>query len=168
MAAIAVAGVGLMMVCSSSVAAAMMMGGEEKEIDGGDISGAGAGASAPDPDLEVFHIGGYTYTKAQGEAGCAEHDAKLATDAQFTAAYDAGANWCSSGWLSDTDVGAYPINEEKNFVNGCGGTSAGIRRWNRTTGPDRGKAGLNCYGVKPDEGTEKVARFNTAKWSRYD
>ena len=31
MAAIAVAGVGLMMVCSSSVAAAMMMGGEEKE-----------------------------------------------------------------------------------------------------------------------------------------
>jgi len=44
MAAIAVAGVGLMMVCSSSVAAAMMMGGEEKEIDGGDISGAGAGA----------------------------------------------------------------------------------------------------------------------------
>ncbi len=43
MAAIA-AGVGLMMVCSSSVAAAMMMGGEEKEIDGGDISGAGAGA----------------------------------------------------------------------------------------------------------------------------
>jgi len=42
MAAIAVAGVGLMMVCSSSVAAAMMMGGEEKEIDGGDISGAGA------------------------------------------------------------------------------------------------------------------------------
>ena len=44
MAAIAVAGVGLMMMCSSSVAAAMMMGGEEKEIDGGDISGAGAGA----------------------------------------------------------------------------------------------------------------------------
>jgi hypothetical protein len=31
MAAIAVAGVGLMVVCSSSVAAAMMMGGEEKE-----------------------------------------------------------------------------------------------------------------------------------------
>ena len=39
MAAIAVAGVGLMMVCCSS-SAAMMMGGEEKGIDGGDISGA--------------------------------------------------------------------------------------------------------------------------------
>ena len=40
MAAIAVAGVGLMMVCCSSSAAMMMMGGEEKGIDGGDISGA--------------------------------------------------------------------------------------------------------------------------------
>ena len=38
MAAIAVAGVGLMVVCSSSLAAALMMGGGEKEIDGGDIS----------------------------------------------------------------------------------------------------------------------------------
>jgi len=46
MAAIAVAGVGLMMVCSSSVAAAMMMGGEEKE-DPAAGAGAGAGAGAP-------------------------------------------------------------------------------------------------------------------------
>jgi len=37
----AIAGVGMMVCCSSSVAA-LMMGGEEKEIDGGDISGAGA------------------------------------------------------------------------------------------------------------------------------
>jgi len=42
----AIAGVGMMVCCSSSVAA-LMMGGEEKEIDGGDISGAGAGASGP-------------------------------------------------------------------------------------------------------------------------
>ena len=39
----AIAGVGMMVCCSSSVAS-LMMGGEEKEIDGGDISGAGAGA----------------------------------------------------------------------------------------------------------------------------
>jgi len=39
------AAVGMMVCCSSSVAA-MMMGGEEKNIDGGDISGAGAGAGA--------------------------------------------------------------------------------------------------------------------------
>jgi hypothetical protein len=158
MAAIAVAGVGLMVVCSSSLAAAMMMGDKEETP----ATTTTAGPSGPDP--EVFHILGYTYTKPQAEAGCAEYDAKLATDAQFTAAYDAGANWCSTGWLSDTDVGAYPINDEASFVSGCGGTSAGIRRANHSSG----KAGLNCYGVKPDEGTEKVARFNTAKWSRYD
>ena len=56
MAAIAVAGVGLMMVCSSSVAAAMMMGGEEKEIDGGDISGAGAGADTPTEYVYEFIV----------------------------------------------------------------------------------------------------------------
>ncbi len=55
MAAIA-AGVGLMMVCSSSVAAAMMMGGEEKEIDGGDISGAGAGADTPTEYVYEFIV----------------------------------------------------------------------------------------------------------------
>jgi len=163
MAAIAVAGVGLMVVCSSSLAAVMMMGGEEETP-----APVAVAPSVPDPDPEVFHIYGYTYTKAQGEAGCDEYDAKLATDAQLTAAYDAGANWCSTGWLSDTDVAAYPITEETFFHNGCGGKKAGIRRWNRTSGPEAGKAGLNCYGVKPQEGTEKVARFNTAKWSRYD
>ena len=39
----AIAGVGMMVMCCSSSVAALMMGGEEKEIDGGDISGAGAG-----------------------------------------------------------------------------------------------------------------------------
>ena len=43
MAAIAVAGVGLMVVCSSSLAAVMLMGGEEETPDTG--AGAGAGAS---------------------------------------------------------------------------------------------------------------------------
>ena len=170
----AIAGVGMMVCCSSSVAAFMMMGDDDddkkKKTPLGPTGPTGpTGPAPPDPDPEVFHIGGYTYTKAQGEAGCAEHDAKLATDAQLTAAYDAGANWCSSGWLSDTDVGAFPITEEASFIGGCGGTSAGIRRWNRTAPHiDAGKAGLNCYGVRPDEGTEMVARFNTAKWSRHD
>jgi hypothetical protein len=50
MAAIAV-GVGMMVMCSSSSVAAMMMGGEEKNIDGGDISGAGTTAAAPTPVL---------------------------------------------------------------------------------------------------------------------
>jgi hypothetical protein len=159
MAAIAVAAGGMMMICCSSSMALLVMGG-----DGDDTTTT---PTIPTPNPEVFHIGGYTYTKAQAEAGCVEYGSTLATDAQLTAAYDAGANWCSSGWLSDTDLGAYPITEEKNFVEGCGGISAGIRRWNSAT-DQGGLAGLNCYGVKPVEGTEKVARFNTAKWSRHD
>jgi hypothetical protein len=45
MAAIAVAGVGLMVVCSSSIAAFMMMGGDGDDAAAG--AGAGAGASTP-------------------------------------------------------------------------------------------------------------------------
>jgi hypothetical protein len=187
--------IGGMMCLSSSVGAALMMGGGEEDKTGTVCTPEGTpdpnatykygandacvmtcktgyikedGACVEEKEKEVFHIGGYTYSKGGAEAGCAEYDAELATDAQLTAAYEAGANWCSSGWLSDTDVGAFPITEEKDFRNGCGGTSAGIRRWNRTSGPEAGKSGLNCYGVKPDEGTEKVYRFNTSKWSRYE
>ena len=166
MAAIAV-GVGLLVVCSSSSAAAMMMGGGEETPDPV-IDNNDSDSDEEEAKKEVFHIGGYTYGKNQAEAGCEAFDAQLATDAQFTSAYEAGANWCSAGWVADADVGRYPINEEKNFTNGCGGNSAGIRKWNKTTGPERNKAGLNCYGVKPEEGTETVARFNTAKWSRHD
>ena len=53
MAAIAVAGVGLMMVCCSSSSAAMMMGGSEETPATGAGAGAGAGADTPD---ETFTI----------------------------------------------------------------------------------------------------------------
>jgi len=46
MAAIAVAGVGLMVVCSSSLAAAMMMGGDDDSSGGGGGAGSSAGPSA--------------------------------------------------------------------------------------------------------------------------
>jgi hypothetical protein len=181
-----IAGLG-MMCLSSSVGAALMMG-EEEDKTGTVCTPEGT----PDPNAtykygandacvmscntgyvkedgacvekEVFHIKGYTHTKAQAAGACTAHDAVVATDAQFIAAYEAGANWCSTGWLSDTDVAAYPITEEASFVSGCGGTSAGIRRWNRANG----KAGVNCYGVKPASGTEGIAPFNSTKWSRYD
>ena len=47
MAAIAVAGVGLMVVCSSSLAAVMMMGGSEEDSGGG-AGGSGEGGGGPD------------------------------------------------------------------------------------------------------------------------
>ena len=56
MAAIAVAGVGLMVVCSSSLAAAMMMGGEEETPD--TSAGAGTGATGGSYGI-LFHHGNY-------------------------------------------------------------------------------------------------------------
>ena len=53
MAAIAVAGVGLMMVCCSSSSAAMMMGGSEETPATG--AGAGADADTTTPTTTTFH-----------------------------------------------------------------------------------------------------------------
>ena len=54
MAAIAVAGVGMMMVCSSSLAAVMLMGGDDDSSGAG--AGAGAGAGGSDGFTYEFHI----------------------------------------------------------------------------------------------------------------
>src|SRR6056300_167688 len=58
MAAIAAAGVGLMVVCSSSLAAAMMMGGEEETPDTSAGAGTGTGATGGSYDI-LFHHGNY-------------------------------------------------------------------------------------------------------------
>jgi hypothetical protein len=54
MAAIAVAGVGLMVVCSSSVAAAMMMGGDGDDDSSGSGGGGGGGGGADDSDDDTL------------------------------------------------------------------------------------------------------------------
>jgi len=69
------AGVGLMMVCCSSSSAAMMMGGGEKEIDGGDISGAGADT----PVVPTIPSGQYVklvHTVAQDNSAAGNADDK--------------------------------------------------------------------------------------------
>jgi hypothetical protein len=188
MAAIAVAGVGLMVVCSSSLAAVMMMGGEEDKTgtvctpegtpDPNATYKYGAndacvmscktgyvkedGACVEEEKEEVFHIRGYTHTKAQAAGACTAHDAVVATDAQLTAAQEAEADWCSTGWLSDAANPKYPINVS--LSQGCGGGTKGIKAYK----PPGDKAGVNCYGVKPASGTEGIAPFNTTKWSRYE
>ena len=117
---------------------------------------------ADQSDPEVFYVGGYDYTKVQAAATCTTHGAVVATGAQLAAAQVAEADWCATGWLSDQTVAKYPINTS--IMAGCGNGTPGIKAWT----PPNGMAGVNCYGVKPDEGTEKVSRFNTAKWSRHD
>ena len=156
------AGVGLLVVCcSSSSIASTMMGGS-----GDDDSSGAAGPSAPKPDPEVFWVGDYDYTIDQAAATCTTHGAAVATDAQLTSAHAAGADWCATGWLADVDVGRYPITTS--LIAGCGngeGSDPAIMTYTP------GKAGVNCYGIKPDENTTNskiIHKFNRSKWSRHD
>ena len=89
---------------------------------------------------EVFHISGYNYTKPQALDQCKLYNADLATETQLTDAFNKGADWCSTGWLKDTDTPAYPIQSQRA---GCG--DKGINKYL----PLDGKAGSNCYGIRP-------------------
>ena len=163
---IAVAAGGMMMICCSSSMASLMMGG-----DGDDTTTTPTTTpTIPTPDPEVFWVGGdgrsYEYTKAQAAATCTTHGAVVATDAQLTSAHAAGADWCATGWLADVDVGRYPITTT--LISGCGngeGSDPAIMTYTP------GKAGVNCYGIKPDENTTNskiIHKFNRSKWSRHD
>jgi hypothetical protein len=121
-------------------------------------TGAGAGAGAgPDPKAEVFYIGGYEYTKAQAAGVCTTRDAVVATGAQLSDAQAAGADWCSTGWLSDQSKPKYPITT--NVQGGCGNGSSGIKEYL----PPTGKAGVNCYGVKPESATAKFSEYKQSR-----
>ncbi len=154
----AIAGVGMMVCCSSSVAALMMGGSEETPATA--TATTPTTPSVPDPKSEVFYVGGYDYTKAQAAATCTTHGAVVATGAQLAAAQVAKADWCATGWLSDQTVAKYPINTT--IRPGCGGAPSVVEYT-----PPNGKAGVNCYGVKPVVDTEGISPFNTTKWSRY-
>jgi hypothetical protein len=102
--------------------------------------------NAPTGNPEVFHSSGYNTLDYNAESVCSNYNgAKQATKAQLAAAQAAGADWCSTGWVSDNFDAQYPINVS--LVQGCG-SSPGIQSWT----PPSKKAGVNCYGIKPKEG----------------
>jgi hypothetical protein len=118
-----------------------------------------------DSPPEVFQVlaptGGYQVAQADAAATCSIFGAQVATTAQLTQANQAGAEWCSSGWLSDSNIPSYPITTFAN-VRGCGsGQSPNVESWT----PPNNMANVNCYGVKPVVGTENVLPFNTLSWS---
>ena len=153
-------------ICSSIVSGVLMGGGETIE----ETAPPAVAVPDPEPEPEVFWVGGdgrsYEYTKAQAAATCTTHGAVVATDAQLTSAHAAEADWCATGWLADVDVGRYPITTT--LIPGCGngeGSDPAIMTYTP------GKAGVNCYGIKPDENTTNskiIHKFNRSKWSRHD
>jgi hypothetical protein len=108
---------------------------------------------------EVYNIHPYNWTKDQAASQCMNYGGVVAADAQLTAAYKGGADWCSTGWLSDVSDAKYPINTS--IKAGCAG-QAGIVTYTPQ------KAGVNCLGPKPAASSNTdILPFNEKKWSQY-
>jgi hypothetical protein len=104
--------------------------------------------------------GGYVYTREKGEQVCQALGATTATTAQLNDALAHGADWCFSGWTADGG-GKWPITTS--VIGGCGGRT-GIIEW--TPGD---KAGVNCYGPKPDINdprSKNLLPFNNQMWDQ--
>lgn len=109
--------------------------------------------------VEVFNLSGYTYTKDQAEQACNFYNSTLASTDDLTNAYNNGADWCTAGWLSDSEVPKNPVQ-----LNGaCKSKISGIL----SHLPADNKAGVNCYGVKPIKSTDSmpIANFNSTNYS---
>ena len=130
-----------------------------QECQGVDITQKVVAGSNPP---EVFQVqapsGIYQIAQADAAASCSIFGAQVATLAQLTAANQAGAEWCSTGWVSDSSDPKYPITSLAGVV-GCGAGTPAVETYN----PGVGNA--NCYGVKPVAGTQNVIPFNSQQWS---
>jgi hypothetical protein len=137
---------------------------------------------------EVFHVGGYNKRFTDAPSVCQSLGARVATYAELKEGQQNGANWCSTGWVSDQgDRNAFfPITYE--MTEGCGTEPGNVRNWIgnddwfKSFGDNSGvgfKAGVNCFGNKMEEtaankmvgpnsfAPQPVFAFNKNQWSRY-
>ena len=111
---------------------------------------------------QTFAVGpSYNYTKAQAQGICSQYGAQVATTAQLQDAQTKGADWCFTGWVSDSNTAMYPITTS--IGSGCGNGNTGVINYN----PPNNIAGVNCYGPKPGidnypAGT--IMPFNQSSW----
>lgn len=117
---------------------------------------------------QVFAVSGpggqsYKYTKDKSQQVCAEYGAQVATSNQLVEALEKGADWCFTGWVSDSNTPQYPITTSTGP--GCGNGRSGIQSWPTSDG----KAGVNCYGPKPgidDYPIGTILPFSQSKWDQ--
>lgn len=112
------------------------------------------------PPVEVFQIQrGTAYSTPRTEAAnvCADYGARLATMSELTEAQKQGAQWCSSGWVSDNENGVYPMQQE---ISGCG--TRGVN----TFGP---RGNVNCIGAKPRrvKDGDRIWDWNGVRYSQF-
>ena len=123
---------------------------------------------------EVFHVGGYNKTQSQVSSICQTFGAQAATVDQVNQAYKDGAEWCSWGHTSTDPV--YPM--QHGNTPGCNGSAGPVlARMNNfnassTSNWNSGLYGVNCFGVKPDQGSalasnasNLVLPFNGNQWN---
>jgi hypothetical protein len=121
---------------------------------------------------EVFQVKGYKHTREEADSICRKNGAVLATTKQLEYAQQNGADWCSTGWVADTDEDGenrakYPINTRT--MRGCGNGGTGVKIWT----PPYKKAAVNCYGIKPTNGkngdqNNHIHMWDETRWSRFD
>jgi hypothetical protein len=106
---------------------------------------------------EVFQPAvGYSVSQADAAATCAKYGARVATTAELATAQRQGADWCSTGWVSDAAEAKFPMNKIlPEYKYGCG--SVGINTWTSETR----LASVNCFGKKPAQGAEPVLPFTS-------
>jgi hypothetical protein len=118
--------------------------------------------------VQVFATAGpggqsYKYTKDQASTICANYGAQVATSSQLQDALKMGADWCFTGWVSDSNTPQYPITTS--VFSGCGNGTNGIQSWPTSDG----KAGVNCYGPKPgidNYPAGEILPFNQTNWDQ--
>jgi hypothetical protein len=134
---------------------------------------------------EVFAVrpqGSYNATFGQIGAICQSFGAQPATFKQLTEARQLGAEWCSAGWVADSDTqnqnAYYPMQTNVAECGGGAGVNSFGSRWLANATPGTGGAaangafetalaGVNCFGQKPPAGTPDVINFNATNniWS---
>ena len=106
---------------------------------------------------EVYYISG-NFTQSTAAAKCSSYGGVLATHRQLQASQAAGADWCSTGYVSDMSGTAYFPTQTARA--GCG--TPGVNVSTPATG-----IGANCFGVKPRLGQHSdVLAFVGSTWNQ--
>ena len=109
---------------------------------------------------EVFYVN-QVVTRSNADDVCANYGGRLATLAELSNAYTNGADWCHNGWVFDDSNNTYaPLTTS--LV--CGQLGVNVYPMS----PANNMAGVNCFAVKPEEGTDPlVLPFNSKGWNSY-
>ena len=125
---------------------------------------------APPKKDEVFNVSNNLYTYDDAQAICKAYGATIATYDQIEDSYNNGGEWCNYGW-SDNQSIYFPTQKSTwdylqttdKHKNDCGrpGVNGGY------IANPYVKFGVNCYGKKPAETAEDLARLNSKQNTIY-